>query len=360
MDPTLEMDSAKTGPLLAQANLLRIRTQWHEAVETCVRVLRIHPGNADAHSLLGDIHRDQGMIDDAIQWYRMAADLRPSGPDVEKLERLERERDRRAALSGSLSPAAVAGLYDPVTGGTTQLMGHSPKRWLNVLTIASVCFLAATVTVLIGIRSGPFARGAGSSAQTDSTRTVDLASRHALMPTAETGVILPRINPNGATILPLGEQPKPQQKVHRTGDGLEPDRTNNPQPSSAPSRGTLPSRVQPSRIGQATLPAFGQQARRFGPTLSQTGRRSREIPPAPVRMVTPLSTSFGVAGEGAQPGQERQPTARPQPGLPANQPVVERDPSQEREPPQGLGGTTPAQQNRAGEQIPFGALPPER
>src|SRR3981081_945280 len=105
MDANLELESAKSGPLLAQANLARIRGKWSEAVEICVRVLRSQPGNADAHSLLGDIYRDQGAMDDAIQWYRMAADLRPGGPDPEKLRKLEQDRELRAAQSGPLTAA---------------------------------------------------------------------------------------------------------------------------------------------------------------------------------------------------------------------------------------------------------------
>src|SRR6476659_8692450 len=109
MEQTTEIEPGFE-PLLAQANLARIRGQRQEAVDLCVQVLRTQPGNADAHSLLGDIYRDQGAVDDAIQWYRMAADLRPSGPDVDKLWKLEDERDRRKALSGPLNPSAATAL----------------------------------------------------------------------------------------------------------------------------------------------------------------------------------------------------------------------------------------------------------
>src|SRR5471030_2602137 len=99
MEPSSQIEPTGFEPQLAQANLARMRGQWGEAVEACVRVLRGHPANADAHSLLGDIYRDQGARDDAIQWYRMAADLRPNGPDAEKLAKLERERNQLTAQS---------------------------------------------------------------------------------------------------------------------------------------------------------------------------------------------------------------------------------------------------------------------
>src|SRR5476651_358161 len=99
MEANSRIEPSGFEPQLAHANLARMRGQWSEAAEACVRVLRGDPGNADAHSLLGDIYRDQGARDDAIQWYRMAADLRPNGPDAEKLSKLERERDHLAAQS---------------------------------------------------------------------------------------------------------------------------------------------------------------------------------------------------------------------------------------------------------------------
>jgi len=336
MDANLELDALGAGPLLAQANLARIRSHWNEAVEICVRVLRSQPGNADAHSLLGDIYRDQGLVDDAIQWYRMASDLRPTGPDVEKLRKLEVERDRQAALSVPLNAAMAEGGYDGGAGGTTQLMGYSPKRWLNTLTIVSACFLAAIVLVLGVMRFNMSSRGNGA-------RQVDFSSRPTMMPTAETGMALPRVDPNRPTILPLGEQPKPQTKVHQTGDGLEPDHPNN----------SLPNSTQPATSARpAPLPPFAPQGRNVTNAQYRAARQNTELPPAPVRMVQPLNASLGVAGDGAQPARERQPGGQELPRTPGaeGQGSVERDPSVEREPARGLGATKPAQDTRAGEQ----------
>jgi len=75
--------------LLAQANLLRIRGAWQEAVDKCMAAMRIVPGNSAAQSLLGDIYENQGKFDDAIQWYRMALDSNPGSiADKAKLNRL--------------------------------------------------------------------------------------------------------------------------------------------------------------------------------------------------------------------------------------------------------------------------------
>ena len=92
MNGNLELDTTGSRPLLARANLERMRGNWNEAVDTCLHVLHTEPGNADAHALLGNIYSGQGSLDEAIYWYRLAADLRPTGPDIDKLRKLERER----------------------------------------------------------------------------------------------------------------------------------------------------------------------------------------------------------------------------------------------------------------------------
>lgn len=75
--------------LLAQANLCRMRGQWEAATEKCMQVMTLAPNNASAQSLLGDIYDNQGFLDDAIQWYRMALDIQPDSPaDRLKLARL--------------------------------------------------------------------------------------------------------------------------------------------------------------------------------------------------------------------------------------------------------------------------------
>ena len=81
--------------LLAQANLMRMRGQWPEAVEKCMKALKLSPDNASAQSLLGDIYENQGLLDDAIQWYRMALDVCPDSPaDKMKLARVIESKSR--------------------------------------------------------------------------------------------------------------------------------------------------------------------------------------------------------------------------------------------------------------------------
>jgi ribosomal protein S27AE len=88
--------------ILAEANLLRLRRQYDLATAKCVEVLRRYPNNPAAHSLLGDIYRDQSAYADALEWYRLAAQLDPSSAlDAEKIQEIE------ARLQAAKEPAAT-------------------------------------------------------------------------------------------------------------------------------------------------------------------------------------------------------------------------------------------------------------
>lgn len=90
--------------LLAQANLLRMRGHWPEAIEKCMTALKLSPDNASAQSLLGDIYENQGLLDDAVQWYRMALDVHPDSPaDKMKLARVIETKSRTLPPGASRS-----------------------------------------------------------------------------------------------------------------------------------------------------------------------------------------------------------------------------------------------------------------
>lgn len=104
--------------MLVTANVLRLRRQYELAEAQCGEVLRRHPRNATAHSVMGDIARDRGNYRDAIEWYKMTLDLAPdSMADRKKLEAvIDRVYPRdgrsminrlRADVSGSLGSAAA-------------------------------------------------------------------------------------------------------------------------------------------------------------------------------------------------------------------------------------------------------------
>ena len=97
------MDEAHTA--LAAANLLKLHGEWQAAIDKCMQVLALDEDDAAAHSLLGDIYRDQGHFSEAMHWYKLALDLNPDSPaDKTKLEQtiagslIDRlpKRDRKA------------------------------------------------------------------------------------------------------------------------------------------------------------------------------------------------------------------------------------------------------------------------
>jgi tetratricopeptide (TPR) repeat protein len=96
-DPLLIAEEERlVNPRLAHANLLRMRGQLEEAMRVCAEVLRQFPGNVHAHALMGDIHRDQGNLEEAAQWYKLALDLAPdSAVDRRRLEQVQQELELR-------------------------------------------------------------------------------------------------------------------------------------------------------------------------------------------------------------------------------------------------------------------------
>ncbi len=76
--------------LLAEANLLRIRGKYEEAIGVCTRLLRADPKNAAAHSLLGDIYLEQHNYREALGWFKLAVQLNPyNAADRRKMEEMD-------------------------------------------------------------------------------------------------------------------------------------------------------------------------------------------------------------------------------------------------------------------------------
>jgi hypothetical protein len=151
------LNSHAVHALLTQANLHRMRGQYTEAVDCCVAVLQAQPSNAAAHSLLGDIYREQDKWEDAVQWYRMAVELRPTPADQARLTDAERERQCHEAVRGGKKGRGTNG-SDLLTAGvglntgTSNLMGVSPRRWLRGIWITSLSFLAIVLIALIALQ----------------------------------------------------------------------------------------------------------------------------------------------------------------------------------------------------------------
>lgn len=78
-------------PLIASANLHKIRAEWDEAIDDATSALRLAPRDPDIASLLGGIYEERGMSEEAVIWYQMALELNPNNTqDQERLDRVTR------------------------------------------------------------------------------------------------------------------------------------------------------------------------------------------------------------------------------------------------------------------------------
>jgi len=137
-------------PILAAANLARVRRQFAEAAATCLEVLRHQPRNPTAHSLLGDIYRDQGKPRDAIEWYKQALELDPqSSSDRKKLDQL---RDQVYTGPG---PRGQAGSRSgpPLVGWIVGRVRSELARPVRLAMAASVVLLVLILVFLLALRA---------------------------------------------------------------------------------------------------------------------------------------------------------------------------------------------------------------
>ncbi len=163
-DPTPSLPEAaglsrEAYALLAQANLCRMRGQWEAATEKCMQVMTLAPNNASAQSLLGDIYDNQGFLDDAIQWYRMALDVQPDSPaDTLKLARLLEAKARRlpppTLVPGPEPPAAPPTPLPTVLRRWQEGAGDKPDALVKWAALAAGILVVLVVMVaLVQIRA---------------------------------------------------------------------------------------------------------------------------------------------------------------------------------------------------------------
>lgn len=155
--------------LLAQANLLRMRGRWEEAVGQCMAALRLAPDSSAAQSLLGDIYENQGRFDDAIQWYRMALDASPDGPaDRLKLDRLLQRQTptARADRKGVAGPGAAEAAEAAAPGLLLRKLTQDPESALRAGALAAallVCLIVVFAYAAVHRRAAFASLGFGTT-----------------------------------------------------------------------------------------------------------------------------------------------------------------------------------------------------
>lgn len=118
---------------LASANLLRMRGDKQDAIDTCLKILRNYPNNSTAHSLLGEIYMEHGELKQAAEWFEMALDLDPNA-NREKLL-LKKVQDQINAKQNASTVQQLE--IQPRSGLTGYLIGMI----VLVLAVGAIAFV---------------------------------------------------------------------------------------------------------------------------------------------------------------------------------------------------------------------------
>jgi hypothetical protein len=148
VEPNGQQSVSPIEALLSDANLHRVRKEWAESEARCLDIIRLDPNNVHAHSLLGDLYRDQGRIDHAAQWYELAVDLDPdNAADRAKLREADEE------LARGLVREAISSLPPHYPSGTQPFVGLPPSTWLKSLWAAFAIFVVVAIILVANARS---------------------------------------------------------------------------------------------------------------------------------------------------------------------------------------------------------------
>lgn len=129
--------------LLLNAHLMKIRGDSDAAVGECIKALRINPDSVEAHTLLGDIYQDQGNIEEAVHWYKLALDLSPDSRS---------NRDKLSQISTNKPSVSHKDEVDESESDST-----SPKFKFNITTIQSV-LIGILILIVITLAFRPIPR----------------------------------------------------------------------------------------------------------------------------------------------------------------------------------------------------------
>ncbi len=171
---------------LVRAGVYRRRRQWDLAEKECSEVLRRNPECADAYSVMGDICRDQNMLRDAIEWYRLALFHNPASvTDRDKLEKAidALYPDPRPGGKGSQAKASASG-------------GMATTRPCSLTTTVA---LALAVVFAIAVATALISRQAPAPPET-------------AVPAVASGSFAPAVSPS------TGEEPTPAREQRRETD----------------------------------------------------------------------------------------------------------------------------------------------
>ncbi|HEY3416834.1 MAG TPA: tetratricopeptide repeat protein [Armatimonadota bacterium] len=147
----------ETHRLLAEANLCRLRGQYDEAISVCTRILRLEASSAAAHSLLGDIYREQGNYHEALGWYKLAVQLNPtSHSDRSKLDEMIDHVFQGAVRSGEGRIPHLVAPTPPPADAKQRTAGAGLQQLLlriqPIHIVATFAVLAAVLAIMVLVK----------------------------------------------------------------------------------------------------------------------------------------------------------------------------------------------------------------
>ena len=170
-----DKNAEKAGELLGEAVLLRSQGKRQEAIAKCQESLLTQANSAEAFEILGDLYKESGLTEAAIEAYKRALEIAPGQAKAELkvahlvLEKSRSDRQREIARKlieggkankrGKQHSPATAGLLSLLMPGLGQAYNHQwPKAAVILLLyLFLVLFAIAKAmqsSVMAGITSG--------------------------------------------------------------------------------------------------------------------------------------------------------------------------------------------------------------
>jgi hypothetical protein len=274
VNPTLS--GSKIERDLVEANLLKIKRKFVEAISVCAEVLRNNPENAAAHALLGDIYFDQQNFREALGWYKLAVKLEPLNENYKK--KVNGLADKIFGADTPLGSKQKSSGWSktPVTMSSDESPFEKAKKWILslspalIITITTILFAIIGGIVVITIFKP-------QSNENDVPPPV-IAETTGNQPPAPDAVINNDGNKPPDNNMPTIVQPKPD--VTENGDipglpGIRIDK-NNP-----------PVTVQPPNITPTPNPSPGTGNNNLGPLPNDNGNGNAVIPNEEIQPLKP-------------------------------------------------------------------------
>ncbi|MEI6520806.1 MAG: tetratricopeptide repeat protein [bacterium] len=135
---------------LSEANLLKTKGKFVEAISACAEILRNNPENAAAHALLGDIYFDQQNFREALGWYKLAVKLEPLNENYKKKVNGLADKIFGAEVSVSNKQKSSGWSKNPIMVSVDESPFVKAKKWILSLSPALIITITTILFAIIG------------------------------------------------------------------------------------------------------------------------------------------------------------------------------------------------------------------